>query len=448
MLEVVSAELYCYSCTSAQSGCGDPIDVRLMHWKKCTGRTLIENYCVKLIEKVEDQTTVTRGCLSDLLMNTQYRLDMPQLRRHGYCVNSRDYQQYLLKILKGKTLVETAMGLFSDNNMNYKHFCYCNDFNGCNHDTSSTPHFIKHNFPILTITLIITWFAFKMLQLLKICLMYTVAKWCFSKRKSLRKAGEWAIVTGASSGIGEAYAEELAKDGLNILLISNDESQLRLVSERISTDYHVETRIVVADFTQNNVYDVIKPAIQQLSTIACLVNNVGMGLPIGPFVGETQSPNEQSIHDIIHCNVLSTAMMTHIVLPKMLSQKGSNPGIINIASYSALRVTPYLSLYSSTKAFIIQLVKCISAELYTKKLITQTLTPLIVYTSMTSNERLSFFVPTAQVFAKSALDMFGVQQQTTGYIRLEFKAFLYDLIPTPLWISLTKFRVDSRKKTA
>ncbi|KAH8874940.1 Very-long-chain 3-oxoacyl-CoA reductase [Schistosoma japonicum] len=314
--------------------------------------------------------------------------------------------------------------------------------------TSSTAHFIKHNFFILTITLIITWFTFKMLQLLKICLVYTVAKWCFSKRKSLRKAGEWAIVTGASSGIGEAYAEELAKDGLNILLISNDESQLRLVSERISTDYHVETRIVVADFTQNNVYDVIKPAIQQLSTIACLVNNVGMGLPIGPFVGETQSPNEQSIHDIIHCNVLSTAMMTHIVMPKMLSQKGSNPGIINIASYSALRVTPYLSLYSSTKGFIIQLVKCISAELYTKKLITQTLTPLIVYTSMTSNERLSFFVPTAQVFAKSALDMFGVQQQTTGYIRLEFKAFLYDLIPTPLWISLTKFRVDSRKKTA
>ncbi|CAH8528137.1 unnamed protein product [Schistosoma bovis] len=131
--EFVSAELYCYSCTSAQSGCGDPIDVRLMHWKKCSGRALIENYCVKLIEKVQDQTTVTRGCLSDLIMNTQYRLDMPQLRRHGYCVNSRDYQHYLLKVLKGKTLVETAMGLFSDENMDFKRFCYCNDFNGCNH---------------------------------------------------------------------------------------------------------------------------------------------------------------------------------------------------------------------------------------------------------------------------------------------------------------------------
>ncbi|CAH8512767.1 unnamed protein product [Heterobilharzia americana] len=133
ILEVISAELYCYSCTSAQSGCGDPIDVRLMHWKKCSGRQLIENYCVKLIQKVEDQTVVTRGCLSDLLLNTQYRLDMPQLRRHGYCVNSRDYQQYLLGKLKGQTLAETAMGLFRDANMNFKRFCYCNDWNGCNH---------------------------------------------------------------------------------------------------------------------------------------------------------------------------------------------------------------------------------------------------------------------------------------------------------------------------
>nr|CAX70721.1 Estradiol 17-beta-dehydrogenase 12 [Schistosoma japonicum] len=301
-------------------------------------------------------------------------------------------------------------------------------------DASSTPHFIKHNFFIFTITLIITWFIFKLLQLLKICLVYTVAKWCFSKRKSLRKAGEWAIVTGASSGIGEAYAEELAKEGLNILLISNDESQLRLVSERISTDYHVETRIVVADFTQNNVYDVIKPAIQQLSTIACLVNNVGMGLPIGPFVGGTQSPSEQSIHDIIHCNVLSTAMMTHIVLPKMLSQKGSNPGIINIGSFTGLKVLPYASMYAATKAFIIQLSRCISAEKYSRDVIVQTICPLVVSTKLSFCKPTSFFVPTAQVFAKSALDMFGVQQQTTGYMRHEFKGFLYTLMPTSLWV--------------
>ncbi|VDO73038.1 unnamed protein product [Schistosoma curassoni] len=58
--ELISAELYCYSCTSAQSGCGDPIDVRLIHWKKCSGRALIENYCVKLIEKVQGKSKILR----------------------------------------------------------------------------------------------------------------------------------------------------------------------------------------------------------------------------------------------------------------------------------------------------------------------------------------------------------------------------------------------------
>ncbi|KAK4471029.1 hypothetical protein MN116_000011 [Schistosoma mekongi] len=307
--------------------------------------------------------------------------------------------------------------------------------------TSSTPYFTKHNLSILFITLIITWFTFKMLQLLRICLMYTIAKWCFSKRRSLRKAGDWAIVTGASSGIGEAYAEELAKEGLNILLISNDESQLRLVSERISTDYHVETRIVVADLTQPDAYDVIKSAIQQLSTIACLVNNVGMALPFSLFVEDFYSPNEQSIHDIIHCNVLSTVMMTHIVLPKMLLQKEANPGIINISSYSGLKEFPYISMYAATKAFIIQFSRCISAEKYLKNIIVQTICPLVVSTKLSYYKPTSFFVPTAQVFAKSALDMYGVQQQTTGYIQHELQALIYNSMPTFLWLRLWRSRV-------
>ncbi|VDP56743.1 unnamed protein product [Schistosoma margrebowiei] len=80
--------------------------------------------------------------------------------------------------------------------------------------------------------------------------LFTLKKWCLSKRKTLRQAGEWAVVTGASSGIGEAYAEELAKEGLNIMLISNDEEQLSTVANRIENTYNVQTRIVVADFTK------------------------------------------------------------------------------------------------------------------------------------------------------------------------------------------------------
>ncbi|CAH8494337.1 unnamed protein product [Schistosoma turkestanicum] len=297
-------------------------------------------------------------------------------------------------------------------------------------------------------TLIIGWITFKLLQLLFIYLKYTVGIYYFSKRKSLRKAGEWAIVTGASAGIGEAYAEELASEGLNLMLISNDEQQLQSVADRISREYNVKTRIVVADFTKDNFHQIIKPQVEQLSTIACLVNNVGMQLPLTFFAGQIDSPNEQSITNIIHCNALSTATMTHLVLPKMLTQNTPNPGIINIASYSALRTTPYLAMYTATKAFIIQFAKCLAAEKYAKNdIIIQTLCPLIVCTKMTRNEKLSILNPTAKQFAKSALDMFGVVQLTTGSIRHELKAYLFNLLPTPVWILLTASRVNARKKS-
>ncbi|RTG85450.1 17beta-estradiol 17-dehydrogenase / very-long-chain 3-oxoacyl-CoA reductase, partial [Schistosoma bovis] len=167
----------------------------------------------------------------------------------------------------------------------------------------------------------------------------------------------------------------------------------------------------------NDTYDIIRPAIE-LSTIACLVNNVGMGLPLELFTGEMDSPNEESIRNIIHCNILSTVMMTSIILPKMLTQKGPNPEQLHI------------TVYSSTKAFIIQFCKCLSAETYRKNVIIQILCPLTIYTSMTKHEKPSYFNPSAKSFVHSALNMYGVVQQTTGYILHEYKAYLFDLLPT------------------
>ncbi|CAI2727567.1 unnamed protein product [Schistosoma spindalis] len=276
--------------------------------------------------------------------------------------------------------------------------------------------------------------------------LFTIKKWCFSRRKTLRKAGEWAVVTGASSGIGEAYAEELAKEGLNIMLISNDEEQLSAVANRITSTYNVQTRIVVADFTKNDVYEIIRPAVDQLSTIACLVNNVGMGLPFELFVGEVDSPNEESIRNIIHCNILSTVIMTRIILPKMLTQKGPNPGIINISSYSALKVFPYATMYSSTKAFIIQFSRCLAAEKYKKNVIIQTMCPMFVSTNLTNLMKTTFFIPTAKVYAKHALDMFGVEQQTSGYFRHDLKAYLYGFLPTSVRILIIKSMANSLRK--
>ncbi|CAH8518078.1 unnamed protein product [Schistosoma intercalatum] len=313
-------------------------------------------------------------------------------------------------------------------------------------DISSILKFFTDHWQILLILIAVSLINYKLLQLLTICFKFTIKKWCFSKRKTLRQAGEWAVVTGASSGIGKAYAEELAKEGLNIMLISNDEEQLSTAANQIANTYNVQTRIVVADFTKNDVYEIIRPAIDQLSTIGCLVNNVGMGLPTVLFAGEVNSPNEGSIRNIIHCNILSTVMMTSIILPKMLTQKGPNPGIINIASYTALKLFPYVTVYASTKAFVAQFSRCLAAEKYKKNVIIQTICPLFVSTNMSNLMKTSYFIPTAKVFAKSALDMFGVEQQTNGYFPHELKAYFYDMLPTSLRLLIIKSVSNSARR--
>ncbi|CAH1786975.1 unnamed protein product [Owenia fusiformis] len=114
----LGSALYCYQCTSAQAGCGAPLDIRMQRWHWCPDdANLIENFCVKRIQTVGSRTTIDRGCLSEFLKNTWHRTQMPTVRRHGYCENAR-----------------ATMGTLTfDKKSTY---CFCNDWNGCNSSTN------------------------------------------------------------------------------------------------------------------------------------------------------------------------------------------------------------------------------------------------------------------------------------------------------------------------
>ncbi|CAH8548010.1 unnamed protein product [Schistosoma turkestanicum] len=287
---------------------------------------------------------------------------------------------------------------------------------------------------IYFISVIICLFLLKQfISLLLILFTYKIGIRLFSKRKLLKHAGEWAIVTGATDGIGKAYAEELASDGLKIMLISRNAQKLERVANEIEEKYNTETRVVTADFTNVDVYDRIKEAIDQLSSIACLVNNVGMGQPKLDYYATTDYLTLNFIKNIIFCNTLPIAIMTRLVLPKMLKQHTSNMAIINIGSHSAYRAFPFLSLYSATKAFVNQLSRSISDENYDNRIIIQTVCPMFISTAATGYAKMSLFVPDAKQYACSALDMFGVENETFGYIGHAIKAYLTRFFPNFLW---------------
>nr|AAW27868.1 SJCHGC06337 protein [Schistosoma japonicum] len=287
-------------------------------------------------------------------------------------------------------------------------------------------------------------------RLVKICFNYSIGKMLFSKRKHLKHAGEWAIVTGATDGIGKAYVEELAGDGLNIMLISRNLEKLKTVAKEIESTYHVETRIVVADFTENNIYESIEKEIAKLSSIACLVNNVGMSYPYFEDYADAKFMNCKFIQDLISCNAQSVAAMTYLVLPKLLKQAKNNSAIINIGSFLGFLPSPYVSLYGSTKAFIHHFSKSIAAEINlagSVKVIIQTVCPLFVATSMSRTSRTSFFIPSARNYAKSALNMLGVEEFTMGYIAHELQSYILTSIPLSwLYNMYRKIAVKARRK--
>ncbi|CAI2732606.1 unnamed protein product [Schistosoma spindalis] len=269
----------------------------------------------------------------------------------------------------------------------------------------------------------------QLLSLLYIIFIYTIGKRLFSKRKLLKHAGEWVIVTGATDGIGKVYAEELAKDGLKIMLISRNEEKLLSMADEIGRNYHVETRIVTADFTNTDVYQRIQEAIDQLPSIACLINNVGMGPPKFDYYATTDYMSIDFIKKIVFCNNLPIAIMTHLVLPKMLKQSTNGMAIINIGSYSGYRAFPLLSLYSATKSFVNQLSRSISSENYDRRITIQTVCPMFVSTKMIGYCKMSIFIPDPKVYVKHALDMLGVEKETFGYIGHAIQAYLNSFLP-------------------
>ena len=69
---------------------------------------------------------------------------------------------------------------------------------------------------------------------------------------NLKKYGSWAVVTGCTDGIGKAYAQRLAKQGLNVVLISRSADKLKELSDELTKKYSIQTKIISADFTGNN----------------------------------------------------------------------------------------------------------------------------------------------------------------------------------------------------
>jgi len=242
--------------------------------------------------------------------------------------------------------------------------------------------------------------------------------------KDLKKCGQWAVVTGATDGIGKAYAQELAKKGLDVCLVSRNPEKLADVAAEIEGSCSVKTKCVSVDFTGGaEIYDKIRAELSGMD-IGVLVNNVGMAYMYPEFYADL---DDETVRRLINMNINSVAQMSHIVLPGMAERKRGV--IVNISSASALKPTPLLTLYSATKAFVDTFSQALNMEYQSKGIIVQCVMPFFVATKLSKIRRTSFFIPGPVAYVKQAVGTIGLQLRTFGCVSHALQAFVVSRLP-------------------
>lgn len=169
-----------------------------------------------------------------------------------------------------------------------------------------------------------------------------------------------AVVTGASSGIGEALASALAAQGTHVVLVARRVERLTALRARIEAAGGQATVLPVdlaAPGAAQRLFDEVERLALPVDT---LVNNAGFGF-FGPFEGEAPS----HLGEMLQVNVVALAEVTRRFVPSLLARRGS---VLNLASTVAFQPSPYMAAYGATKAFVLSFSEALWAEYRTRGL--------------------------------------------------------------------------------
>jgi uncharacterized protein len=166
---------------------------------------------------------------------------------------------------------------------------------------------------------------------------------------------EWAIVTGASSGLGKAFAGQLARAGHPVLLVARRKKELEEVAAQIR-ELGSEAQVVVADLTSAEGLNQVVRAVDQFGPVGVLVNNAGFG-EYGPFLDQ---PAERDVGQVA-LNIGALVGLTRALLPRMVARGRGQ--IMNLASVLSFMPVPYFATYAATKAFVLHFTEALAQEL-------------------------------------------------------------------------------------
>lgn len=230
------------------------------------------------------------------------------------------------------------------------------------------------------------------------------------------KYGPWAIVTGASSGLGVEYAHQIAAKGLNIVLVARRAELMERLAHELEEQHRVEVKVVVLDLSKEGFFSELEKQIEGLE-VGLVVNNAGMNCEGHFYRGDL----ERNIQ-MLRLNVEAPFVISY-ELAKPLLARGRG-GIIFTASSSAFQATPYLSHYGATKAYLLSLAESMNYEFSPKGVDVLALCPGMTESEMTKSMKGSPIVMKAAPVVKLALDKLGKEAFVVPGAGNKIQAFL------------------------
>lgn len=257
-----------------------------------------------------------------------------------------------------------------------------------------------------------------------------------------QKYGSWALITGASSGIGRAMSEQIAQQGMNIVAVARNQGNLNALKDSLETRYAIKVRTISADLSQPEAnYEVNKQTADL--DIGLLIPNAGIENN-GAFI-------ENSIEDeqrMLTLNTTSPMLLTHLFGQRFKQRANTKQrsGILLTSSLFGYQGVPFVSNYSASKAYILSLGEALNVELKPLGIDVSVLSPGLTDTAMPGNMAIDFnkmpiTLHKPEVVARVGLNALGKKATVVpGFIN-KFYAWENRLIPRSWPVTLFGFLI-------
>lgn len=214
-----------------------------------------------------------------------------------------------------------------------------------------------------------------------------------------QRYGEWALITGASSGIGEAFAHAVAIRGVRPLLLARNEQELRRVAADILRQHQVASDILVADLADPAFIQIVEDACVALD-VGLVISNAGFN-PAGAFLDHSRD----TMLRMLDVNCRASMLLAQTFLPR-LELRGSG-GFILVGSTEGFFGSPYSSVYSATKAFTLSFGEALWGEFLDKGIDVLVVVPGATDTPLLASRKVEVKAMAPRLVAETGLKSLG-----------------------------------------